>query len=158
MPGKPENLTYIDLETALGPTNPDDAGLGWEVNEEDIRTHDSPEQVFSERVLEKCLLQVEKETEEKERKQADRGKQKQREGEPVDARNNTKPQRSPLSYEPLTADEIIEASEGLEPIIYTGERKSQVYYNAHQKKEHQQGHSSSSRTGSKHKLTKKAAN
>lgn len=146
--------TCIDLETALRSIHPDDADLCWEVNEDDIRTCDSPDKVFSEIVLEKCLLQAEKENEQK-REQEERGKQealkKQLEKDKENTRKNTKLPPSGLTYKPLTADEMTAASEGLEPILYTGVGRSQVYYNAHQKRK---GPSASSSIGSEKKCKK----
>ncbi|KAF8427719.1 hypothetical protein EV426DRAFT_571743 [Tirmania nivea] len=130
--------TCIDLETALRSINPDDADLCWEVNEDDIRINDSPDQVFNEKVLETCLLQAEEESEQK-RKEEERGKEEaleEQQGQ-SNTRKDTKLPPSGLTYQPLTADEMTAASEGLDPILYTGAEKSQVYYNAHQKRKHQ---------------------
>ncbi|RPB23417.1 hypothetical protein L211DRAFT_849690 [Terfezia boudieri ATCC MYA-4762] len=121
----------IDLETALKSTNLDDADLCWEINEDDIRTSDTPDQVFSERVLERCLLQAEMESQQKREKEERDEREKQEMLEKQ--RNDTAMPPSGLSYTPLTAEELAAASEGLEPIIHIGLDKSRVYYNAHQK-------------------------
>ena len=143
--------TCIDLETALRTINPDDADLCWEVNENDIRTCNSPDQVFSERVLEKCLLQAEIEDEQK-RKQEELGEQGVLEKQP-EKDNPWGSAASGLMYKPLTADEMTVASEGLEPILYTGASRTQVYYNAHKKRKHRKG---PCRTGFRNKRTKAA--
>ncbi|KAF8446902.1 hypothetical protein BGX38DRAFT_1191831 [Terfezia claveryi] len=129
--GKQQPPACIDLEKALKCTNPNDADLCWEVNEDDIRTSDTPDQVFNEKVLERCLLQAEMESQQKREKEEREEREKQEMLEKQ--RSDTELPLSGLSYTPLTADELAAASEGLEPIIHIGLDKSRVYYNAHQK-------------------------
>jgi len=122
--------TYIDLETALRSINPDDADLCWEVNEDDIRAPDSPDQLFSEGILEKCLLQAGMESEQR-REKEEWGIQEVFDQVTDNTQKKAKLPPSGLTYKPLTADEMVAASEGLEPILYTGAGKCQVFYNAH---------------------------